>query len=75
VCEIELHKGIFVCFFGGEEVMWREEEEAVQIRLLVSSLRWIYQDESTVRCRRINLRFTVNGLSLYWNLMFTGSLI
>jgi len=48
------------------------EEEAVQIRLLGSLLAWFNKSESNVRCRRMNVRRTMKGLSIYWNLMFTG---
>jgi len=54
--------------------MWREEGEAVQIRLLESPLAWFNKDESNVRCRRMNVRRTMKGLSLHWIIMFTGSL-
>ena len=55
-------------------MLWREEEEAVQIRLLESSLRWIYQDENTVCCHWMYLRLRMNGPSLYGNIVFTGRL-
>jgi hypothetical protein len=55
-------------------MMWKKKEEAVPIRLLESPLAWFNKDGSKVRCRRINVRRTRNGLSLYWNLMFAGSL-
>ena len=42
--------GATLYFFGGEAVSWREEEEAVQIRVLESSLDWIYEDEYIVCC-------------------------
>jgi hypothetical protein len=64
----------FIYFFGRETVMWMEEEEAVQIRLLESLLAWFDKDESNVLCHRMNVRRTMNGLSLYWRLMFTGRL-
>jgi hypothetical protein len=53
-------------------MVWRDEEEAVQIRLPESPLAWFNKDESNARCRGINVRPTMNGLSLYWDCTFDG---